>query len=154
MSDVHRVLSPPALLSSCRITCPRLLSRSQSIHLISGLPLVLLSCFPSILVFSKDPCPLTMSPKQNGCSLVISATSDVTGLICSRTHPFFFFFWSSLPTPFQMNHFFFFLSASFTVRKNMERRNGFLWAKVSDRSAFYLPVRLICTQSTSHETLG
>lgn len=108
MSDVHRVLSPPALLSSCRITCPRLLSRSQSIHLISGLPLVLLSCFPSILVFSKDPCPLTMSPKQNGCSLVISATSDVTGLICSRTHPFFFFFWSSLPTPFQMNHFFFF----------------------------------------------
>lgn len=38
--------------------------------------------------------------------------------------------------------------------RNMERQNGFLETKVSDKDAFYLPIRLICMQNTSCERLS
>ena len=89
MGDVHNVLSSSALLSSGMLIFKAYFM--ESIPLLFGLPLFLLpSTFPSIIVFLKEPCLLTMCAKQENFSSVISASSNVSGLVCSRTHLFIF----------------------------------------------------------------
>ena len=89
MSDVHNDLSSPALLCSYRLM--PMASLMESIHFIFGLPVCQLpSNFPTIIVFSKEYCPLMMCLKQDGSSFVIFASRDVSGLVCSETHSFIF----------------------------------------------------------------
>ena len=63
----------------------------ESIYPIVGFPLFLLpSTFPSLIfVFFQEPCFLLKCLSSTAC-FVTFASSNVSGLICSRTHLFIF----------------------------------------------------------------
>lgn len=66
-------------------------SSRESAWLVCGLPLCLPpSCFPSIIVSSNAPCFPVMCPKWGSFTIAVSASRDVSGLICSGTHFFIF----------------------------------------------------------------
>ena len=88
MSDLHNILFSASLLSFCKLR--PMASFMEPIHLIIGLPLSLPpSVFPSI-IFSKEPCLCMVCSKWDRISFVIFAPSNVSALICSRTHLFIF----------------------------------------------------------------
>lgn len=78
----YDVLSSAAL---ARLLVP-MDSSVESLHLIFGLLFLLLSVFPSIIAFFKEPCLHMMCQKLGHSSVVIFASSHVPGLICSRPH--------------------------------------------------------------------
>ena len=70
MSDVHNVLSSRALLSPCRLM--PMASCMELAHLTLGRPPSMSpSIFPSIVVFSKEPCLLVMCLNQDSFNSVV-----------------------------------------------------------------------------------
>lgn len=70
-------------------SCLWLLLWSQSISYLVFL-FLLPSIFPTMIVFSKEPCLFMMCPKQDSFSVFTFISSDVSGLVCSRAHLFVF----------------------------------------------------------------
>ena len=61
----------------------------ESVYLTFALPLFLLpSTFPSIIIFAKEFCLLTMCPREDSLSFTIFNSSDSPAFIYSRTHLF------------------------------------------------------------------
>lgn len=91
MSAVRDVLSSTALLN------PSELLWTQAYGFFYGVSLILKSSsfpaasrFPSITIFSEEPCPLMMRLEKDSFSFVVFASSDVSGFVCSRIHFFIF----------------------------------------------------------------
>lgn len=88
MSECHHsVLSPAALLSSCRLSLQLLLESQSRSCLFFLFPSCLL--FSCIIVFPREPRLVMMCLKQDSAVLSFSS-SDVSGLACNRAHQFLF----------------------------------------------------------------
>ena len=81
VTDVHRVLSSAALCGSCRLM--RMASFTESVQVTVACTLFL--CFPSTTVFSKEPC-LHDGPEEGQLQFYHLPSSNMSGLLCSRTH--------------------------------------------------------------------